>query len=140
MIKNIIGDALENDCDILCHQVNLDGVMGGGIALQIARRFPTVEKEYREYPNKMLGEVCFSKADKYVVANCFSQNPFFETNYIALKQCMEKVKDYMNKNGLTTVAIPYHYGCGIAFGNWDKVLSIVQEVFSDKLVKIYRLI
>ena len=28
----IQGDALENDGDILCHQVNLQGVMGGGIA------------------------------------------------------------------------------------------------------------
>lgn len=61
MIKYIIGDALNTDCDILCHQVNLQGVMGGGIAKQIAQRFPNVESEYVNFEKK-LANACFAKA------------------------------------------------------------------------------
>lgn len=138
MIKYIIGDALNTDCDILCHQVNLQGVMGGGIAKQIAQRFPNVESKYVNFEKK-LANVCFAKTDKYVVANCFSQSLLGETDYIALDSCMQKVKKYMEEHNLESVAFPYKYGCGIAIGNWDKVLQIIRNVLNGKIIKIYRL-
>ena len=45
MVIEVYGNALESDCDVLCHQVNLHGVMGAGIAALIAYSFPKVEKE-----------------------------------------------------------------------------------------------
>ena len=47
MISYHEGDLLKSNCDVICHQVNLQGVMGGGLALQIARKFPQVEHEYK---------------------------------------------------------------------------------------------
>lgn len=138
MIKYIIGDALNTDCDVLCHQVNLQGVMGGGIAKQISQRFPNVESEYVNFEKK-LANVCFAKADKYVIANCFSQSLYGETDYISLDSCMLKVKKYMEEHNLESVAFPYKYGCGIAIGNWDKVLQIITNTLNGKTIKIYRL-
>ena len=131
------GDALENWCQLLCHQVNLDGVMGGGIALQIAQKFPNVEKEYANYPKKELGEVCFAKTDKYVIANCFSQTKGYDTDYNALRECLDKVVAYLHKNSLSTVAIPNHYGCGIAHGDWGTVRSIFEEKLEGFTLVIY---
>lgn len=136
-VIDVSGDALCTDCDVLCHQVNLDGVMGAGIARQIAIEYPTVEKLYRKYPHKALGEVCFAKTDKYVVANCFSQTEFYDTDYNALEKCLMKVKSYMIENGLNGVAFPYKYGCGIASGRWDRVLNVIKKVFQDEKVCIY---
>lgn len=135
----ITGDALQNDCDILCHQVNLDGIMGGGIAWQIAHKFSSVEKDYSDYPKKKLGEVCFSKTDDYVIANCFSQRRNYETDYTALRECLIKVHKYMDDNHLDSVAFPYKYGCGIASGDWNIVASIILYTFDDKTIKIYKL-
>lgn len=137
MVIEIYGDALKNDCDVLCHQVNLQGAMGGGIAAQIAYKYPQVEDEYVRFSNKILGEVCFAKADKYVVANCFSQDWDFATDYNALRCCAQKVNKFMDKNGYISVAFPYHYGCGIARGDWEKVLDIIYSELSDKTIKIY---
>lgn len=137
-IVEIDGDALCTDCSVLCHQVNLYRCMGGGIAKQIAECFPDVEKAYRNYDKAELGEVCFAKADNYVVANCYSQDDF-ETDYIALAKCFATVNDYMDKHGFTTVAIPYHYGCGIADGDWDTVLSIISRCLIEKTLKVYKL-
>lgn len=141
-MENVIylnGDALKNDCDILCHQVNLHGSMGGGIAYTIARKFPEVEKIYHEYPNKKLGEVCFAKTNKYVIANCFSEKPGYITSYEALALCLDKVVNYLEENNLESVAIPYKYGCGIACGEWEIVEGIFKEKLKDYILKIYRL-
>lgn len=136
-MKIIEGNLLEANVDIILHQVNLQGYMGGGIAYQIAQKYPNVEKEYMDFSHKELGRVCFSKTQKYVVGNCFSQNWYFETDYLALRQCLDEVIEYMNINNLKTVAIPYKYGCGIAKGNWE----IVSEIFERKIpdVIIYKL-
>ena len=132
----IRGDLLSADADIICHQVNLQGYMGGGLALSIAKRFPSVEKEYQNYEPKRLGEVCFSNTDTFVIANCFSQTEDFDTDYSALRKCLFKVKEYMNLNGLKTIAIPYKYGCGIANGNWDIVSTIFESIFDDILIYV----
>lgn len=139
MVIEVYGNALESDCDVLCHQVNLHGVMGAGIAAQIACSFPKVKKEYANYADKSLGKVCFATAKPgLVIANCFSQNESFVTDYRALKECLNTVSDYMTANGLSSVAFPYHYGCGIASGDWNVVLGIIDEAFKDRVVKIYK--
>ena len=137
-IVKMKGNALDTDCEVLCHQVNLYKNMGGGIARQIADRFPEVEREYRNFDKAELGEVCFAKADNYYVANCYSEDDF-ETDYVALAKCFAKVNAYMDKHGLTTVAIPYHYGCGIANGDWNTVKYIISTALIGKTLKIYKL-
>lgn len=133
------GDCLSTMTDILLHQVNLDGIMGGGIALQIATKYPSVEREYTKYNNKVLGEVLFTKVDNYVIGNCFSQDKNFNTDYEALKKCLEKVKKYMDINELYSIAIPYKYGCGIANGDWDVVKKIFIDAFKGYQLVIYKL-
>lgn len=137
-IVKMKGNALYTDCEVLCHQVNLFKSMGGGIARQIAMCFPDVERAYRHYDKAELGEVCFANAGEYVIANCYSQDGY-ETDYVALAKCFAKVNAYMDKNGLKTVAIPYHYGCGIADGDWNTVLFVISQCLIEKTLKIYKL-
>lgn len=139
MIKYVKGDLLESDAQIILHQVNLQGVMGGGLALQIANKYPNVEMIYKEYKDKKLGNVVFATADDKFIGNCFSQNEDFTTNYKALEQCLDKVLDYMNMFDLISVAIPYKYGCGIASGDWNKVEKIFENKFKDRYLTIYQL-
>ena len=133
----IKGDLLKADADIICHQVNLQGVMGGGLALSIARKYPNVNKIYEDYEPKKLGEVCFADAGNFTVANCFSQTEDFNTDYKALRECLSKVIRYMIVCGYRTVAIPYKYGCGIANGDWGTVLCIFAQVFRGFNLIIY---
>lgn len=134
----IEGDLLKAKADVICHQVNLQGVMGGGLAYAIASKFPNVNEVYENYEPKELGEVCFGDTDYFVIANCFSQTVDFDTDYKALESCLRKVKRYMTKKGYKTVAIPYGYGCGIANGDWGTVLKIFNKVFKNMELKIYK--
>ena len=137
MITYVKGDLLKANADIICHQVNLQGIMGGGLAYSIARKYPNVDEVYRNYKPKKLGEVCFAETDDFVVANCFSQTEDFCTDYDALERCLYKVKFYAVSCGYTTIAIPYRYGCGIANGNWTRVLRVFEEVFKGIKLLIY---
>lgn len=137
-VIRLLGNALDTDCDILCHQVNLYRSMGGGIAKEIAIRYPEVKREYINFNNSKLGEVCFAKTKTYVIANCFSQDGF-TTDYEALNSCLDKVVEYLNTNNLNSVAIPYHYGCGIASGDWDKVNNIFIKKLAGYTLKIYKI-
>lgn len=138
-MKIIKGDLLLSDVDIILHQVNLQGVMGAGIAYQIAKTYPNVEKEYRQFNKAVLGEVCFVETNKYVVGNVYSQNSNFTTNYQALKEALEKVNEYMKKNNLKSVGIPYGYGCGIASGDWNIVSKIFEQVLGKYDLRIYKI-
>lgn len=138
MTKHIKGDLLNTNADIICHQVNLQGVMGGGLALSIATKYPNVNKVYEDYKPKKLGEVCMVYTDDFVVANCFSQTEDFKTDYKALRKCLLKVRKYMMDCGYRTVAIPYKYGCGIANGDWETVFNIFKDVFLGYELLIYQ--
>ncbi len=142
------GDILKATENIICHQVNVQGVMGGGLALQIANLYPDCEKEYRsmclDY-NKNYEELK-GKAYRYCVnstqeiANCFTQEPDFTTDYEAIENCFQTILSYARLAN-KTIAIPYKYGCGIAYGDWNKVSKIFADS-SDEYgvdISIYKL-
>ena len=141
MIKYIQGDLLQTDAPLILHQVNLQGVMGGGLAYSIAQKYPSVERKYRYFCGE-LGDVLFCRTKDFVVGNCYSQNEDFTTNYDALAECFLEVREYMVRRRISTVALPYKYGCGIARGDWATVEDIITKVldaFDDLNVLIYKL-
>lgn len=70
--------------------------------------------------------------------NMFSQKENFDTDYEAMQICLNEVKEYAKSFNLS-VAIPYGIGCGIANGDWKKVYKIIETVFNDYEVTLYRL-
>lgn len=51
MIKIIDGNLFDSKANFIVHQVNCQSVMGSGVALQVAEKYPHVEVEYRKYLN-----------------------------------------------------------------------------------------
>jgi O-acetyl-ADP-ribose deacetylase (regulator of RNase III) len=139
------GNLLEAPEDILVHQVNIDGIMGGGVARQIAGKYPKTEQEYIkfceehdfEYEN-LKGKVDLTKENGKYIANMFSQDKYFNTNYKAMEIALEKIRGFAEQEGLT-VALPYGIGCGIAKGDFNIVLGIINQVFKNYEVTIYKL-
>lgn len=151
-MKEILGDILtpvtNDEAVVVCQQVNCCGVMGAGLARQIKNRFPYVYSAYlkkcREEENN-LGTVqivsCVYSAG-YIIANCFGQDNFGTdkqyTDYEALRKCFIYLNNAFSN---TTIRIPYKIGCGLGGGDWEVVLSIIDECFnnSTNVVEIWRL-
>lgn len=141
------GDILEAKENIICHQVNSQGIMGAGLALQIAKKYPKCEKAYQyfckeqDYDYEILkSQICEVLINDKHIFNCFTQKLNFDTDYIALEKCFNEVM-IICKNHNLTVAVPYKYGSNIANGDWKEVESIFEKL-SNKHgidINIYKL-
>lgn len=150
-VQIIRGDLLEADADIICHQVNCQGVMGAGVAKQIADKWPYVKKEYVKFCNSkklkqnLLGEVQlvaanggFQQEGDPLILNIFGQLYYGHdgvyTDYSALTKAFRKMNQlYKGK----TLAFPYGFGCGLAGGDWQDVEPMLVRLLPDCDVKIY---
>lgn len=143
MISFHNGDLLTSGCDYICHQVNLQGCFGGGLALQIATKFPECERWYKKVISEekhieLVGkcQICVDTCTRLRIVNCFTQRKNFKTCYSWIKQCFEGLRDlilhYCNKFRAITIGVPYKYGCGIATGDWNKVLKIFTQIFKNE--------
>lgn len=139
MVSYHKGDLLKSGCNIICHQVNLQGVMGVGLARQIADMYPDCEKKYSAYskecgePNTRGTVFMYKVGEKKWIANCYSQSVRFNTVYEWVMKCFNSVKEFAEQRDYT-VGLPYKYGCGIAQGDWDVVSRIIEEVFGSSKI------
>jgi len=149
MIKQVNGNVLKAKENIICHQVNCMGKMGSGLAKQIAKSKNALDVYtkychlHRNNRESMLGDALFAKvAEGKWVAHCFGQLNYGRdkrhTNYEALKQSLQRVKDAAQRKE-KSVALPYKMGCDRAGGDWEVVYEIIDEVFWDYGVVIYKL-
>ena len=149
MIKIVNGDLLKASETIIAHQVNCQGKMNLGLAKQIRNTCPNVYNDYkklcnRESPYELLGETQLIMVDKTrYVANIFAQldygrKPIIYTDYDALFKGLKYIKDLAKENN-KSVALPFGLGCGLAGGSWNEVYGIIEDVFSDYEVTLYKL-
>jgi len=131
-VKIITGNLLDQK-GILCHQVNLRGIMGSGLALQIRQKWPSAHDDYVRHCRKSakLGDVLFSIVnDGQIVAHCFGQSEISRdhcvTAYEVYPEILKSVEDYSAVSG-SPIFIPYGIGCGIAGGDWSIMLPTIKE-------------
>lgn len=136
-MKNLKGDLLTVKKGYICHQVNVDGKMGAGIALQIRNKWPEVYKEYKTLCNKydakkseLLGQTQLIPIDKHFgIINLFGQYLYINdrpTRYDAVVDAvvgMSRAHKYLEKG--KNLYIPKLMGCALGGGEWPVYLAIV---------------
>lgn len=147
MITYKNGNLLESDCNVICHQVNCQGVMGSGIAKQIRQKYPKVYKTFKLSERKgynTLGNIDIipidSEDDKYIV-NIYSQFHYLprgirHTDYEAFRKGLKKLKEiiplcFIDKN-VIKIGFPYNIGCGLGGGDWNIMKQIIEDEFSEE--------
>ena len=147
MVKIIEGDVFKTNAKIIAHQVNCLGVMGSGVALQVKQKFPNVFQEYKnmcETENELLGSIqCVNVANgNKIICNLFGQElcgggSVQYTSIPALRKCFVQLRDYAKEHDYV-IAMPYGIGCVRGGANWNEVYSIIQEIFIDCEVELWR--
>lgn len=148
MINYINANLLDSDCNYICHQVNCCAKMGSGVAKQIRDKWPEVFSEYIKVSNKYaLGRVQVVKLEKpnipmQRVVNMFAQEGYGYngkkyTSYDAFWDCLNELKEIIPERA--TVAFPYKIGCGLGGANWEIIEKMIDIVFKDYGVFIYKL-
>ena len=149
MIEIITGDLLEATENIIAHQVNSMRKMNSGVAKGIRHKFPTAYTDYMnqtqgELPQSLLGKVIVSNVgvNKYV-AHLFGQMDYGYdgkryTSYDALYDSLSKLKD-MAQKAEKSIAIPYKIGSDRGGADWDIVYKMIEKIFKDYKITIYKL-
>lgn len=151
-------DIFESGADIICHQVNCQGVMGSGVAKQVKEKYPPVYRAYVEWcenyeATDLLGKSQFvplkpmwtaneSNGELMGIVNIFGQlnygyNGKCYTDYDALKHAFDSIHQFLNLfESKPIIAFPYKFGCARGGGDWDKVFAMISEEFKDITVLI----
>lgn len=147
MVRIKKGSMLDASEDIIVHQVNCQGKMGRGLAVDIRMKWPVVYDVYKtmcdntDDKRSLLGQVLIWKVasdgnKNKTIANVFGQCDYGRakkvyTVYEALKNGLDYIAQMAKREGLT-VAIPYGIGCGLGGGDWDGiVLPMILDIFED---------
>jgi O-acetyl-ADP-ribose deacetylase (regulator of RNase III) len=142
------GDILLATENVMCHQVNCIGKMGTGLAEQYRKKYPVVFYNYyalcqnENFSEKLLGHCQIVKVGNLKwVANLFGQydisREFQMTDYRALATSLIYLRDKAAVHGYS-IAIPYGIGCNLGGGDWDRVYGIIEQIFVDYTVTLYR--
>jgi len=144
-LKMIEGDLLDIETGVICHQVNCQGVMGAGLAKQIASKWPEVERRYQSTV-KSLGGVYGSSSSLLglcqlvdpakqtydrvpQIANMFGQDRFGtdrrHTNYGAVAKAFAAL-ERRGEAARGPVHVPYLMGCDLAGGDWEIYSEIIE--------------
>lgn len=150
MIKHIKCDIFESGADIICHQVNCQGVMGSGIAKQVREKYPVVYEKYKHYcdiysSEALLGIAQFvgtvrRHATPFIgIFNLYAQEKYGYdgkqyTNYNALCKCFENIKESIPKTPgeqKYVIAIPYMMSCCRGGANWELVYGFIEDILGN---------
>ncbi len=123
--------------------------MNSGVAKDIRNNFTEAYEEYKKFSSStkdnqsLLGEVQLVNSRGKIIANMFSQlNYGYDkkqyTNYLALATGLNKILKFASQKGLT-IAIPYKIGCVRGGADWNVVLKIIENIFMDYDITIYKL-
>lgn len=167
-VQEVIGDLLKAKELVIGHQVNCMGIMGGGLAKLIKEKYGQAFKEYSlickagQKSRSLMGhcqlveikEDVVMEGDELfvypenegklvkIVANLFGQHEIGtdqkRTEEIHLQKALEVMKATAMERGYSC-ALPYELGSRLGGGDWNEILGIIQKVFSDYPVTIYRL-
>ena len=151
MIKVVKGNLLDATEAIIAHQVNCQKKMNSGVAKAIREKYPIVFDIYQE-TRPMLGFTHFidipSNTECKYVANMYAQDMYGYdgqqyTNYDAFRKCCKSI---VNECRLTkcmgqklSVAMPYKIASDRGGADWDKIMDILLEVFTDVDLTLYKL-
>lgn len=143
MLKIINKNILTIEEGIICHQVNCMGVMGAGLAKEIAKKWPKVFQEYKDAYHKdglRLGNVIFVNINNNLwVANVCGQygygkhKNFIYTIYNSVARAFYKINEFAFKQNLQ-IYVPYFMGCGLAGGNWEVYSTVIEEVAPNTII------
>lgn len=161
-----IGNLLDSNCSIICHQVNCQGKMNSGIAKAIKEKWPIVFERYEEWymsckiwarinmdeinnlninaTDIMLGNIQIVPVPEgKTIINMAAQDNFGYdgrryTSYDAFWSCLGKIKNAVPKG--STIGFPDHIGSCRGGANWNIIKTMIEEVLSkDYEVYIYKL-
>jgi len=141
---NIFDYIPENDkVVVLPHVMNNLGGWGAGFTGPLGKKYPHVEKSWREWflgTKPQIGEVqCVKAEEDLYIMNMIAQESYKSLtnqrplNYEYLYQCMSQVKNFV-LNGQKNDSKPWEihtvkFGAGLGGGSWRVIAAMIDDLW-----------
>ena len=130
-IKYVTRDVTETN--IFCHCVSKDNRFGKGLALQIDEQFAS--KKYCENNYKDQNMIIQNFENKTIL-HLYTKDTYKENaNVKQLKSCLITLRDYLIKNDLFEINMPY-LSCGLDKLEKPKLIQLLNNIFKDTNIQI----
>jgi O-acetyl-ADP-ribose deacetylase (regulator of RNase III) len=134
MITNTVGNLLDANAEAVVNTVNCVGVMGKGIALQFAKRFPEILKPYKEAcENKTLRPGVIQVHERRdllfprYILNFPTKRHWKDQSYLEDIDCgLDDLIRVVRVRGIRSLAIPA-LGCGHGGLDWEIVSNLIHQ-------------
>lgn len=141
------GNIFTTDLPAIAHGVNTRGRMGAGIALQVARLYPSVFAEYKKQcksPGMRGGDHLPVKSrelgdERWILNVASQQNLGPDARMEWLEAGVEKALAWAHENDIRGIAFP-QIGCGIGALDWPEVSEAIIEIASkypDLIIELW---
>lgn len=146
IVQGDLFDYAENG--YIVHQVNCQNAMGSGFAKAFFTKYPKIKTDYHRLSQKFIDEKesiinalqYVQLTDELIGVNSFTQEYYGNSaktgiNYTdekALIRNIGKVLTRANQDG-SSVYIPEKIGCALAGGDWNNILSGIEQFDTDNL-------
>lgn len=133
----------DSDCQVLVNPTNIQGVMGAGLALQFAQRYPKMYEVYKLEcfmgGSHRMGEMLFYHDDSGKIICNFPTMKYpgqraklsdIEAGLKDLRRAILTSQDSDFLSTITSIAIP-PLGCGYGRLSWHAVSALIKEILGD---------
>lgn len=124
----------------LAHCISADFVMGAGIAVEFNKRFNMKNLLKNSYPdfvgtwdNDTKGGTCIMAGRVFNLVT--KRDVWRKPTYEDMRMALNAMKSLAMRHNVTHIAMPL-IGCGIDGLQWEKVSTIVKDVFGDTDIEI----
>ena len=144
MIHYLTGNIFDSDAMALVNTVNLEGVMGKGVALQFRNRFPENYRVYRTAcKNKSIdiGKLLIHKENSVwgekIIINFPTKTDWRKpSEYVYIERGLTDLVRVIIDYNITSIAIP-PLGAGNGGLNWEKVKELINRKLSDVNIDVF---
>lgn len=149
MIRVVKGNLLDATELVIAHQVNCQRKMNSGVAKAIREKYPEVYEKYQNTEPKLGSTshifVCDGKTCHFI-ANMYAQDTYGYdgkqyTDYDAFRSCCKSIVEECKRvpECECSVAMPYKIASDRGGADWDKIMDILLEEFTDVDLTLYKL-
>jgi O-acetyl-ADP-ribose deacetylase (regulator of RNase III) len=146
MIKEVNGDILLSDAQVVAHGVAPNDHFNSGLALNLRETFPGMYKEFRQYCHKAHpkpGEVWKWEGAERQIVNLLTQEPPVSENshpgrasIIHVNHALRELVKLIEKDKIESVALP-RLATGVGGLDWEEVRPVIYHFLDGLSTKVY---
>lgn len=140
VVKGLTQALYDEDVSVIAHCANCFNTMKSGVAKSIVADYPTAEladKRTIKGDHSKMGhftQVYNSITEQYIF-NLYGQYNYgtdsVKVDYSMLTRAMTGMAIFLQGKNITSIGLP-KLGCGLAGGDWDKVVSIIESTLETR--------